>query len=107
MPITIRVGDTDRELSFTDASSVTEELRAIGDGYRGEYAAADVAYALADAIEDRVDVGDDEPITVSDPDALEALQRALNSVVNDIGPAMQLHNAVDMARRAGQGLRGS
>jgi hypothetical protein len=100
MPITIRIGDTDRELSTTDASSVSEELRAIGDGYRGDYPAAEVASDLADAIEDRVDVGDDEPIIVSDPDALEALQRALNSVVNDIGPAMQLHNAVDMARRA-------
>jgi hypothetical protein len=98
--ITIRIADTDRQLSSTDASSIAEELRAIGDGYRGDYPTADVAFALADAIEDRIDVGDDEPITVADPATLEALQRALNSVVNDMGAAMQLHNAVDMARRA-------
>lgn len=55
--------------------------------------------AVADAIGDRLDVGDDEPITVTDRDALEALQRALNSVVYEVGLAMQLHNAVDTARR--------
>lgn len=79
---------------------MAEELRAIGDGFRGDYPNADVAHTLADAIEDSLDVGDNEPITVSDPDALEALQRALNSVVRDVGPAMQLHNTIDMARRA-------
>lgn len=73
--------------------------RSICDGFRGDYARTDVAYAVADAIGDRLDVGDDEPITVTDRDALEALQRALNSVVYEVGLAMQLHNAVDTARR--------
>ena len=100
VPVTIRIGDIVQELPSADAASVAEELRAIGDGYRGDYATPHVAYELADALEDSLDVGDNEPITVSDLDTLEALQRALNSVVRDVGPAMQLHNAVDMARRA-------
>ena len=99
MAVAFRVGDVTYELPAADAASVAEELRAIGDGFRGDYASADIAYAMSDAIEDRVDVGDDEPITVIDPDALEALQRALNAVVHEVGLAMQLHNAVDMARR--------
>ena len=100
MKVTFRISGVRRELPVADAAAISEELRAIGDGFRGDWAGPDVAYALADAIDDRLDVGDDEPIAVTDPDSLEALQRALNSVIHEIGAAMELHNAVDMARRA-------
>ncbi|HEY0416283.1 MAG TPA: hypothetical protein VGC78_07845 [Gaiellaceae bacterium] len=101
MAVTLKIGGVLQELPDADAASLAEELRAIGDGYRGDYASSEVAYAVADAIEDRLDVGDDEAISVNDPEALEALQRALNSVVHEVGPAMQLHNIADMARRSG------
>jgi len=103
MPVTIQVGNVSQELPSADAASVVEELRAIGDGYRGDYATPEVAYNLASTIEDRLDVGDDDPVTLldTDNDALDAIQRALNSVVHEVGPAMQLHNVVDTARRSG------
>lgn len=101
MALTFRIGDETHKLPAENAASLAEELQALADGHRGEWEATDVPHDLAGEIEDRLDVGDDEPIIVTDPAALEALQRALNSVVYEVGPAMQLHNSVDMARRGG------
>ena len=41
-----------------------------------------------------------DTVVISGTSSLDALHRVLNAIVHEVGPAMELYNAVDMARRA-------
>ncbi len=100
MHVTICVRDTALKIPPADARELVEELHAYAAGYRGDYAHPAAARELADAIEDRIAKRVRGSLVLDDDQALDALHTALNAIVAEIGPAMKLYNAVDMARRA-------
>jgi hypothetical protein len=100
MTVTICVGEDEQALPSDDAAVLAEQLRLYAEGYRGEVTDPAAALALADAIEQRLVRGSEGVLRVGDRPALDALHRVLNSIVHDVGPAMQLYTAVDAARRA-------
>jgi hypothetical protein len=100
MTVTICVRDTAQKIPSDDASRLAQELRLYAAGYRGEVDDPGDALALADAIDSRLSGQETGAIDVDAPAALDALHRVLNAIVHELGPAMQLYNAVDAARRA-------
>jgi hypothetical protein len=100
MPVTICVRDTALKIPMATARDLAEELQAYAAGHRGDYPNPAAARALAEAISDRVAKRVRGPLTLANDETLDALHTALNAIVDEIGPAMKLYNAVDMARRA-------
>jgi hypothetical protein len=100
MAVSIRIGDSEHAIPSQDAGRLATELRAYADGYRGDCDDPRPARELATAIDDRISGDATGPIDVRNRDALCALHRVLNAIVHEMGPAMELYSAVDMARRA-------
>ena len=99
MAVTITIDGINHDLPEATAIKLAHELCAYADGDRGDCDDAWPAETLAAALRQRLTDPSRGPIHVSEPDDLEALHRALNFIVDDLGPAMQLFHAVDMARR--------
>jgi len=93
--VTITIDGSEQQLTEAAAIRLVRKLRSYADGDEK------AAEALATAIERRLTDPTRGPIVVSEPSDLDALHRVLNAIVDEPGPAMQLFNAVDMARRAG------
>lgn len=100
MAVTLRIGDSEHSIPAQDATRLATELRAYADGYRGDCEDPLGARNLALAIDERARGSAAGPIQVGTTDELDALHRVLNAIVHQMGPAMELYNAVDMARRA-------
>jgi hypothetical protein len=98
--VTITIDGSDLSLPEAAAIRLAHEFRAYSDGDRGERGDPWPAETLAAAIEQRLTDPSRGPILISESDDLDALHRALNAIVEDVGPPMQLFVAVDMARRA-------
>jgi hypothetical protein len=102
VPVTICVGSDEETIPAEDAAALAEQLRLYGTGFRGEVEDPTAAFALADAIDDRIVARSETPIRVDGQDALDALHTVLNAVIHELGPAMKLYNAVAAARQQGE-----
>ena len=100
MAVTISVDGTIEKIPAKAAATLADELRAYADGYRGACEDPEVARSLASAIDDRLNRRGRGAIEISSNTELEVLRHVLNAIVYEIGPAMKLYNAVDMALRA-------
>ena len=99
MAVRFTIDGSKQELPEAAAITLAHELHAYSDGFRGDCDDPWPAEALAAAIEQRLTDPSRGPIVVSETDDLDALHRALNATVHEVGPEMRLYNAVDMARR--------
>ena len=94
MAVTITIDGSNHELPEAAVIPLAHELRASAEGD------PEAARALAMAIERRLTDPTRGPLVITEPADLDALHRALNATVNELGPTMELFNAVDMARRS-------
>ena len=100
MAVTISVDGTAEKIPAEAAATLADELRAYADGYRGVCNDPKAARSLAAAIDDRLNRRGRGAIEINSDADLEVLHHVLNAIVYEIGPAMKLYNAVDMAIRA-------
>ena len=100
MAIALTIDDTTLEIPETAAALLADELNEYANGYRGDTEDPGVARELAEALQQRLNSRAAGPLIVNDDAPLEALHRALNAIVDVVGPTMELFNVVDMTRRA-------
>jgi hypothetical protein len=101
VPVTIRIGESQRQLNNPDATQLAEQLLLAAQGLRGEVDDPQPIIAVSDAIARRLDGRESGPVEVTDRVALDALFAVLNALVHENdSPAMDIYKAVAAARAA-------